>query len=58
MDQARAWKHDNDLRNRLTDQAAGLLGHDAVLAIIGLQNAGKPADPVSLAGEMRAIELM
>ena len=109
MDQARAWKHDKDLGNRLTDQAAGLLGHDAVLTIIGLQNAGKlpncgtpvreqfidlaeagdveiatvilirdhgyvcedriarrvredptarPADPVNLAGEMRAIGLM
>jgi hypothetical protein len=107
VDQARAWKHDKDLRNRLTDQAAGLLGHDAVLAIIGLQNAGeladcgasaweqfidlaeagdvdiatvilsrdrgeyvcedriaqrvgedRSADPVSLAGEMRAIGLM
>jgi hypothetical protein len=41
MDQACAWKHDKDLSNRLTDQAAGLLGHDAVLTIIGLQNAGK-----------------
>jgi hypothetical protein len=109
MDQARAWKHDKDLSNRLTDQAAGLLGHDAVLTIIGLQNVGKlpdcgtpaweqftglaeagdveiatvilirdheyvcedriarrvredaaarPADPVNLAGEMRAIGLM
>jgi hypothetical protein len=35
MDQARAWKHDKNLSNRLTDQAAGLLGHDAVLTIIG-----------------------
>jgi hypothetical protein len=26
MDQARAWKHDKDLSNRLTDQAVGLLG--------------------------------
>ena len=109
MDRARAWKHDEDLSNRLTDQAAGLLGHDAVLTIIGLLNAGKlpncgtpaweqlidlaeaggveiatvilirdheylcedraarrvredpaarPADPVNLAGEMRAIGLM
>ena len=109
MDQARAWKHDKDLSNRLTDQAPGLLGHDAVLTIIGPQNAGKlpdcgtptreqftglaeagdveiatvilirdheyvgedrvarrvredpaarPADPVNLAGEMRAIGLM
>jgi hypothetical protein len=40
MDQARARKHDTDLGNRLTDQAFGLLGRDAVLAIIGLQNAG------------------
>jgi len=106
MDRTPAWKQDKDLRNRLTDQAAGLLGRDALLAIIGLQNAGKlpdcgtpaweqfidlaeardvdiatvilirdreyvcedritrrvregrPADPVSLAGEMRAIGLM
>ena len=106
---ARARKHDKDLSNRLTDQAAGLPGHDAVLTIIGLQNAGKlpncgtpawaqfidlagvgdveiatvilirdheyvcedrvargvredpaapPADPVDLAGEMRAMGLM
>jgi hypothetical protein len=34
VDQARAWKHDEDLSNRL------------------------PADPVNLAGEMRAIVLM
>jgi hypothetical protein len=40
-DRARALKHDKDLSNRLTDQAAGLLGHGAVLTIIGLQNAGK-----------------
>jgi hypothetical protein len=44
MDQARAWKHDKDLSNCLTDQAAGLLGHDAVLTIIGPQNAGKLPD--------------
>ena len=70
MDQARALKHDKDLSNRLTDRAAGLLGHGAVLTIIGLQNAGKipncgtpaweqliarPVDPVNLAGEMRVI---
>jgi hypothetical protein len=41
MDQPRARKHDTGLSNRLTDQAFGLLGRDAVLAIIGLQNAGK-----------------
>jgi len=109
MDQARAWKHDKDLSDRLTDQAASLLGHDAVVTIIGLQNAGKlancgtpawerftglaeagdveiaavilsrdheyvcedrgarrvredpaarPADPVNLAGEMRAMGLI
>jgi len=108
MDRARAWKHDKDLSNRLTDQAAGLLGHDAVLTIIGLENAklpncgtpareqftdlaqagdveiatvilirdheyvcedrvarrvredpaARPADPVNLAGEMRATGLM
>jgi hypothetical protein len=44
MDQARAWKDDKDLGNRLTDQAVGLLGRDAVLTIIGLQNAGKQPD--------------
>jgi hypothetical protein len=31
MDQALARKHDTDLSNRLTDQAFGLLGRDAVL---------------------------
>jgi hypothetical protein len=31
MAQAGAWKHDTDLGNRLTDQAFGLLGRDAVL---------------------------
>jgi hypothetical protein len=41
MDQARAWKHDTDLGNRLTDPAFGLLGRDAVLTVIGLRNAGK-----------------
>jgi hypothetical protein len=41
MDQAREWKHDTDLGNRLTDPAFGLLGRDAVLTVIGLQNAGK-----------------
>jgi len=41
MDRARAWKHDKDLSKRLTNQAVGLLGHDAVLTIIGLQNAWK-----------------
>ncbi len=44
MDQTRAWKHDTDLGNRLTDQAFGLLGRDAVLTVIGLQNAGKRPD--------------
>ena len=109
MDQARAWEHDTDLSGRLTDQAASLLGHGAVVTIIGLRNAGKlancgtparerftglaeaadagiaavilirdyeyvcedrgsrrvredpaarPADPVNLAGEMRAIGLI
>ena len=41
MDQARAWKHDADLGNRLTDRGFDLLGRDAVLVVIGLQNAGK-----------------
>jgi hypothetical protein len=44
MDQACARKHDTDLSNRLTDQAFGLLGRNAVLTIIGLHNAGKLPD--------------
>jgi hypothetical protein len=44
MDQARAWKQDKDLGNRLTDPAFGLLGRDAVLTIIGPRNAGKVPD--------------
>lgn len=40
----RAWKHDTDLGNRLTDPAFGLLGRDAVLTVIRLQNAGKRPD--------------
>jgi len=44
MDRACAWKHDTDLGHRLTGQAVGLRGHDAVLTIIGLQNAGKLPD--------------
>jgi len=44
MDQARAWKHVTDLGNRLTDPAFGLLGRDAVLTVIGLQNAGERPD--------------
>ena len=51
MDQVRAWKHDTDLGNRLTDQAVGLLGRDAVLTIIGLQNAGNLPDCGTLARE-------
>ena len=43
-DQARAWKHDTDLGNHLTDPAFGLLGRDAVLTVIGLQNAEKRPD--------------
>ena len=42
--QARARKHDTDPSNRLTDQASGILGRDAVLTIIGLRNAGKLPD--------------
>jgi hypothetical protein len=44
MDQARARKHDTHLGNGLTGQAFGLLGHDAVPTITGLQNAGKLPD--------------
>jgi hypothetical protein len=44
MDQARAWKHDKDLSNPLTDRAAGLLGHYAILTIIRPRNAGKLPD--------------
>ena len=51
MDQARAWKNNTDLGNRLTDPAFGLLGRDAVLAIIGLQNAGKLPDCATPARE-------
>ena len=42
--QARARKHDKDLGDRLTGQAVGLFGRDAVLTIIGLRNAGKLPD--------------
>ena len=41
IDQARRRKHDTDLGNRLTDQAFGPFGRDAVLMIIGLHNAGR-----------------
>ena len=44
MDQARARERDTDLGNRLADPAFGILGRDAVLAVIGLQNAGKRPD--------------
>ena len=44
MDQARAWKHDTDFGNRLTGPAFGLLGRDAVLTVIALQDAGKLPD--------------
>jgi hypothetical protein len=44
MGQARVRKHDTDLGKRLTDQAFGLLGRDAVLTVIGPQNAGKRPD--------------
>ena len=44
MDQARAREHDRDLSNRLTDQAFGLLGRDAVPTVTGLQNAGRLPD--------------
>ncbi len=30
MDQARAWKHDTDLGNRLTDPAFGLIGRSPI----------------------------
>ena len=42
MDQARAWKHDKDLSNRRVRE----------------DPAARPADPVNLAGEIRAIGLM
>ena len=44
MDQVGARKHDTDLGHRPTDQAFALLGRDAVLTIIGRQNAGKLPD--------------
>ena len=42
--QARARKGNKDLGNRLADPAAGLSGRDAVLTIIGRQNARKLPD--------------
>jgi hypothetical protein len=50
MDQARAWKGDTDLGNRLADQALGLLGRDAVLMVIGLQNARRYLTAARLRG--------
>ena len=50
MGQARAWKHDADLGNRLTDAAFGLLGRDAVLTVVGLQNAGNDLTAARLRG--------
>ena len=45
MDQAaRAWPYNKDLSMRLTDEATGLIGHDAILTIIELQKAGKLPD--------------
>ena len=44
MDQARARERDTDLGNRLADPGFGLLGGDAVLAVIGPRNAGKRPD--------------
>jgi hypothetical protein len=51
MDRARARKHDKDLSNCLTGQAVGLRSHDAVLTVIGLQNAGKLPDCGTLTWE-------
>lgn len=44
MDRARARKHAADPGNRLTGQAFGLPGRDAVLTVNGLQDAGKVPD--------------
>ena len=42
LDQAdRAWPYNRDLGHRLTREATGLLGPDAILTIIELQKAGK-----------------
>jgi hypothetical protein len=42
LDQAdRAWPYNEDLSMRLTREATGLLGTDAILTIIDLQKAGK-----------------
>jgi serine kinase of HPr protein (carbohydrate metabolism regulator) len=42
LDQAdRAYLHNRDLTMRLTREAAGLIGDDAVLTILELQKAGK-----------------
>jgi hypothetical protein len=38
---ARAWPHDRDLALRLTGDAVGLIGPDAVVAVLDLQEAGK-----------------
>jgi hypothetical protein len=38
---ARAWQHDQDLALRLTDDAVGLIGPDAVLAVLSLQGTGQ-----------------
>jgi hypothetical protein len=54
MAQVRGWKQDTDLGNRLTDQAVGLFGRDAVLAIIGLQDAGNLPDCCTPAREQRS----
>jgi hypothetical protein len=60
MDQARAWKHDTDLGNRLTDQAFGLLIRDReyVCRDWGARRVREdPAAAVDLVGEMRQLGL-
>jgi len=44
-DQARVWKTDKNFSNPLTDQALGLLGHDAVLTITGCRTPVSSALP-------------
>ena len=50
VDRGRAWRHDKDLADSLTDRGVGPLGH-AVLTVIGLQNASKLPDCGTLAWE-------
>lgn len=50
VDQGRAWRHDKDVADCLTDLGAGPIGH-AVLTVIRLQNARKLPECGTLAWE-------